>query len=649
MFKSNQCFVMVALILVAFCGLVMAQDKADNVASLLGKGEYIPDIATFLQIGNASPAGNSWDGKDVFFKSSMSGATQVYRMLDEGWPYQLSTFEDGIDFFTLSWGGKLAIVGASIGGSEDAQLYLMDTRTGRTLQLTNFADMRFGSVIWARDDASIYYRSNEENGRDFFLYNMDVSTGEYTKIFGDTTGGVRGYNAIFDLSQDGQKMIIGNFTSNVNNDLYLLDLVTLEYQKLNDDEGDVYYGSVTLMPDNETIWLTCNGNEDGIQRLAKMTVGSPKVEWVDDGWIDPRWEIDGLGISRDYQVMSVQVNVDGFIRAKFREVETLKELPAPSLDGIISLGGSDVNGNVYFSFNGPTRAPNIWRWNLHTEQLKQLTFSIYAGIDREIFQQPTLIHYKSFDGLEIPAFLYLPPDYVKGTPIPFIVHAHGGPESQYQPYFLRNVQYLLLNGYGILAPNPRGSSGYGREYMNLDNYKNRKHSLMDYKAGVEYLLENGYTQTGMIGIRGGSYGGYVVLGMITEYPDMFAAAVDVVGISNFKTFLENTRAYRRALRESEYGPLSDPEFLESISPIHKAELIKTPLLVVHGVNDPRVPIGEARQIIAAVQANGGSVDSLIFQDEGHGSGKRANTIAEYRKQVEFFDRHLKVFELKNEQ
>jgi dipeptidyl aminopeptidase/acylaminoacyl peptidase len=199
----------------------------------------------------------------------------------------------------------------------------------------------------------------------------------------------------------------------------------------------------------------------------------------------------------------------------------------------------------------------------------------------------------------------------------------------------------MLNGYGIIAPNPRGSSGYGSKYMSLDNYKNRQNSLKDYKAAVEYLISNGYTKNGMIAIRGGSYGGYVVMGMITEYPTLFSAAIDVVGIVNFKTFLENTAPYRRALREAEYGPLSDPEFLASISPIHKAHTIKTPLLVIHGENDPRVPVGEARQIIAAVQSNGGIVDSLIFPDEGHGASKRVNIIAEYRKQVEFLDKHLK--------
>ncbi len=641
--KTSIILLLAALILVLGCGKRAEIEKPAGEkagASLLQKGKYIPDIATFLQIGACSPAGYTWDGDAVYFTSNMSGAPQIYRILDGGWPYQLTTFEDGIDFFELSWDGTKAIVGASVGGSEQSQLYLMDTETGRLLQLTHAEDVQYGSVIWARDDNRIFYRSNEENGRDFFIYEMNITSGDIRLVFPKNKK-VKGYNALADISQDGMKLIVYNFVSNVANDLYLLNLENLKYQKLNKDEGDIAYYSPTLMPDNETIYLTCNDNDDGMQRLATMTVGSPDVNFVDDGWLDPCWECEGIGFSRDYKNMGAIINEDGYARLKMREVETKREIPNPPLDGILGFGGSDKHGNVLLSFYSPTRAPDVWKWNPKTSELKQLTFSIYAGIDREMFRDPKLIRYKTFDDLEIPAFLYLPPDYKEGQPIPFIIHAHGGPESQFRPYFIRNFQYMMLNGYGVLAPNPRGSSGYGIDYMNLDNYKNRKNSLKDYKAAVDWLIEKGYTKKGMIGIRGGSYGGYVVLGMITEYPKLFSAAVDVVGIANFKTFLENTADYRRHLRETEYGPLSDPKFLKDVSPIHKSHLIKTPLLVIHGENDPRVPVGEARQILDAVISGGGVADSLIFPDEGHGASKRVNVIAEYRKQVEFFDKHLK--------
>jgi len=639
MSRNRALILMTAFIVAAVTTAVIAQ-QAKETPELLNKGKYIPDIGTFMQIGANSPAGYSWDGSSVFFTSSMSGAPQVYRLTKDGWPYQLTTFEDGIDFFELSNDASKGIVGASVGGSEQSQLYLIDSKNGRVTALTSGNDVQYGSATWSPDDGHIFFRSNEENKTDFFIYRMDMNTGGYEKVFGDSAS-LRGYFAIADISADGSLMIILRYNSNSDDDLFLLNLKTLENSALTKDDKDIFYSSPNIMSDNKTIWLTCNDNEEGISRLAKLTVGSPKVEFVNDGWIDPKWEIEYLSFSRDNKQMAAFINEEGYIKVKLREVATKNQLPAPPLDGIFGGGYFDQDGSVLLSFHGPTRTTEVWRWSPNSKKLEQLTYAIYAGIDREIFTEPKLIKYKSFDGLEIPAFLYLPPGYTEGEAIPFIISAHGGPESQFQPDFIRNFQYLMLNGYGIIAPNPRGSSGYGSKYMSLDNYQNRKNSLKDYKAAVDYLITNGYTKNGLLAIRGGSYGGYVVMGMITEYPDLFSAAINVVGIVNFKTFLENTASYRRALREAEYGPLSDPEFLESISPIHKANMIKTPLLVIHGENDPRVPVGEARQIIKAIKSNGGVVDSLIFPDEGHGASKRVNIIAEYRRLVEFLDRQLK--------
>lgn len=608
--------------------------------SILRSQRPVPDIATFLQIGGSSLAGYTWDGKTVFFQSSMSGAPQVYRLTAEGWPYQLTTFEDGVEWFSLSHGGVMAIVGSATGGNENAQLYLMDTRTGAIVQLTNNGKVQYGQPLWSGDDRYIYYRSNEENGKDFWIYELDVTNGDVRKVFGDAAL-ASGYNSPAELSDDGTLLIVGNYSSNVNNSLYLVNLKTGESRPLTQDTSDVLYANVTLQPDNRTLWLTCNDNAEGISRLARMNTSSSQVEFVNDGWIDDRWDIESLEISRDFKYMGAIYNENGYSKLKVREIPGGKPLKSPPLEGLIGSVKFDINGGITVSFNGPTRAPDVWRWQPATSKLTQLTFASYAGIDRSQFAEPVLVNYESFDGLSIPAFLYLPPGYTKGTRIPFIIHAHGGPESQFQPDFSRNFQYLVLNGYGILAVNPRGSSGYGRSYLALDNYKLRKNSLKDYKAGIDWLIANEYTSAGQIGIRGGSYGGYVVLGMITEYPDLLSAAVCNVGIANFHTFLQNTAPYRRHLREAEYGPLSDSAFLREISPLHKSHLIKTPLLVVHGANDPRVPVGEARQILKAVADRGGVVDSLIFADEGHGSAKRENIIEEYRRAVAFFDTNLK--------
>jgi len=243
--------------------------------------------------------------------------------------------------------------------------------------------------------------------------------------------------------------------------------------------------------------------------------------------------------------------------------------------------------------------------------------------------------------MKIPAFVYFPPTYKKGDKIPFLVQYHGGPESQYRPSFNRSFQYFLSRGFGVMAPNVRGSSGYGKAFIEADNYKNREKSVKDGIWAAKYLVDQGYTEKKKIAAWGGSYGGFMTMATITEAPDLFGAACNVVGVVNFKTFLEQTKDYRRALREAEYGPLTDLEFLKSISPIHKVDRIECPLMIAHGLNDPRVPVGEAMQIAVALKKRGRTVEELYFPDEGHGFAKEENRLLYFEQLALFFSKHLK--------
>ena len=253
----------------------------------------------------------------------------------------------------------------------------------------------------------------------------------------------------------------------------------------------------------------------------------------------------------------------------------------------------------------------------------------------------------SFDSKQIPAFLYLPSNTQKSqsvetrTPVPFIVSVHGGPESQYRPMFSKIFQYFLERGFGVFAPNIRGSTGYGREYTMLDNYKNRMDSVQDVIEGAQWLLKNRYAQSKGLAIMGGSYGGFLVLRSIEVEPDLFAAASESVGITNFFTFLQNTKPYRRALREFEYGPMTDKDFLLSISPMTYIDKIKTPLLIFHGANDPRVPVTETEQIAAALKKRDIPVDFTVFPDEGHGNTKLRNIMEQAKLTVYFFEKFLR--------
>lgn len=627
-----------ALSLVIGCGVSKEVDYASgrttspDMSAYFGAGPYLPDIETFMQIGYASDPDLSPDGRRVFFEIGVTGVTQLYRLTDEGWPYQLTMLPEGIDWYVLSHSADLAVVGASVGGSEQSQLHLVDTRSGRVRQLTDQPDIQFGSVTWSRDDKTIYFRSNMENKRDFKLYKMALATGEYEKILD-----LEGWNGWGDISLDGKKLVYYHVSSNVNVDLYLYDMETGQVEYLTPHEGDVLYDGGYFSADGSRLYLTCNDNEKGMSFRAVLDLASKEITYTDD---NAQWTVESMAVSPDRTVMGWVLNEDGYARLKLADLETGGELPVPDLDGIAASPAISETSRMLLTFCSPTQTTDVWSWDWRAQKLEKLTHSSYAGIDPALFTEPRLIKYSSFDGLEIPAFLYLPPDY-KGGPIPFVMDIHGGPEGQFRPYFNRHFQYLMLHGFGLLAPNVRGSEGYGKEYLAMDDYKNRMKSVMDMKAGADWLIQQGYSKKGMIGIKGASYGGYMVMAAITEFPDLFSAAIDDVGIVNFVTFLQNTSAYRRHLRESEYGPLTDVEFLASISPIHKADRIETPLMVVHGENDPRVPVGEARQIIQAIEQKGGVVEPLIFPDEGHGISKLKNRLVYYRKMVEFFDKHLK--------
>jgi dipeptidyl aminopeptidase/acylaminoacyl peptidase len=593
---------------------------------------YIPDIEIFMQIGaNAGPQ-VSRDGTVRCFASPMSGVRQLYRMDPTGWPTQLTLFPDGISSYALSYDGRSAVAGSAVGGSEQTNLYLIDIRTGRFQALTDLKGKQIADPLWSDDDSRIYYRSNEVNGKDFHVYEMDIASRKTRPVF--VQGGFNGPAVI---NKDGTWLVTAYFPTNVNSDLYLVNLTDGKSELITPHEGDAKYESPNLAGDGQSLYLLSDANTSGIMRRARLDLKSKKLQFLDT---TSMWEAEGLTLSDDKSKMAWIVNEDGYARLKLLDLKTNKDLPVPPLDGMIGSVSFDGPDAVVFTFSSPADPADCWRWNYRTQKLEQWTYALMAGIDKATLVRPQLVKFPSFDSLQISGFLYLPPGSKKGSKIPFIMEAHGGPESQFRPGFVRDFQYLVLNGYGIMALNPRGSSGYGREFVDMDNYKNRWKSVKDYETAARWLITEGYADPGKIAITGGSYGGFMTLAALTTNPDLYAAGIDEVGIANFVTFLKNTAPYRRALRESEYGPLADSAFLLEISPITHVDRIRAPLLIIHGANDPRVPVGEARQMAKAIADRGGIVDTLIFPDEGHGISKRANRLVSYRRIVDFLNQQL---------
>jgi dipeptidyl aminopeptidase/acylaminoacyl peptidase len=626
--SNRLCCVLSILVL----GLIASSSASAQAVSDSSDSPASPSIEAFMQIGSATGGQITRDGSVIFFESSISGVDQVYKLLPSGWPYQMTVPTDGIDFFRISPTGTRIVFGASIGGSEQADLYLIETESGLVSTLKQDDKVRHDSPVWSPDESYVYFSSNEENMRDFMIYRIHVASGEVEKIWHKDS-----WNSAAAISGDGSLLLVEHWTSNMNSDIYLVDIDSGEDILLTEHKDDYKFEYGKLTPDGEQVYFMTDKNDDGIIRVARRGVGSGKIEFINP---DSPWDTEEMDLSPDGRYLAWVENVEGYGALYMLDTETSEKIEVSELQGIASKLAFSGEGTLLFTFTSPVLPPDIWSYDVASGALEQLTFSTFAGIDKTTFSEPRLIRYKSFDGLDIPGFLYLPADY-DGTVIPMVIHAHGGPESQFRPSFIRHFQYLILNGYGVLAPNIRGSSGYGREYVRLDDYKKRKDSIRDIYEAARWLVDGGYAEEGRIGIKGGSYGGYVTLAALVDYPDMFGAGIDNIGIANFVTFLQNTAEYRRAIREAEYGPLSDPEFLTEISPLTNADRIKAPLLVVHGENDPRVPVGEARQIAKATMINGVVTELLIFPDEGHGVAKLSNRLTYYRRMVEFLDRHLK--------
>ncbi len=336
--------------------------------------------------------------------------------------------------------------------------------------------------------------------------------------------------------------------------------------------------------------------------------------------------MEALALSQDGKLLAWSVNEEGASRLVFYDVLSGISSVGPSLPlGVVEgLIWNPSGTRVAFSFEGTRYNGNIWVASPYEGIAHQVSSVLMDGIDISSLVEPELIYYPSFDGLEIPAYYYRPSETFRSTEagLPAVIFVHGGPEGQFRPVYsapwVPPIQYYLRRGFAVFVPNVRGSTGYGKAFVHLDDVRLRPDSVTDLKAGVEWLVSEGGADPTRVGIIGRSYGGYMVLAALTTYPDLWAAGVDIVGIANFVTFLENTGVWRRKWREAEYGSLEhDREFLEQISPIHAVDRIVAPLLIIHGANDPRVPVSEAEQMVAALHAREVPVEYLRFENEGH--------------------------------
>jgi dipeptidyl aminopeptidase/acylaminoacyl peptidase len=597
------------------------------------------DIERYLNVRSAYGASFSPDDDRVAFLMDTTGVPQVWTVAEPGgWPEQRTFFDERVTFVSWSPEREEFAFGMDEGGNERQQLFRYDLPTGEITNLTGSLDAKHRWGGWSHDGERFAFAANRRDESVFDVYVQSRETaGEGAELVAEGDG----WLTLGGWSPDDSQLLVTEAYSNFDQDVAVLDVETGETTELTPHEGTVRFQSAEWGPAGERVYLVSDRESDTLD-LWCVDVETGEFTLVAE---DPDWEIDGVAVDEETGRIAYSTNVDGYTELTVGDVVAageVEERPTPDLPEGVAGGVAFDSAGERFAVTVTRRGDpaNVYVVEDETGTAERWTRAATAGIPRDSFVEPELVHYPTFDGREIPAFFSLPETDTGHGETPVIVDIHGGPESQRRPSFSAVTQYFLANGYAVFEPNVRGSAGYGKAYGHLDDVENRMDAVADVEAAVEWLHDHPAVDPDRIVAMGGSYGGFMVLAAMTEYPDLWAAGVDIVGIANFVTFLENTGEWRRELREAEYGSLEDDrEFLESISPLNTIEEIRAPLFVLHGENDPRVPVSEAHQLVEAASEHV-PVRELVFEDEGHGFTKLENRIAAYESIVEFLAEHV---------
>ena len=588
------------------------------------------------RVGSAVAPHFSPDGKWVSFISNMSGAPQVWIVPAEGgYPRMVTNGDDPVTGQEWSPASDWIAVTIAPGGGLNTQVYVVKPDGAGMKLLTLGGKDNNGFDAWTDDGKQIAIDSSRDDParRDSFM--IDVATGQ-TRLVAKNPG----VGGIDGISRDGSRALLTRLKNRGDNNLYLLDLASGKDTLITKHDGVAEF-SGEIAPDGRAAYVVTNKDRDlfALGRIKIAADGTPGPIEILAERADG--ELDGLRLNKQGTMAALVWDIKGRAELSFYDLVKNKHLPGPKLPGEL-VGGLAFSGDgskLAMNISGAAQPADIWIMDMKTQQFRQITFSPHPGVDLAALVRPELVTFKSFDGLELSGWLYKPKN--QNGPGPYVVSFHGGPEGQERAPFRSDYQALLGQGIGVFAPNVRGSSGFGKKFVNLDNGELRVNGVKDIKACVDYLVNNRLADPKRIGITGGSYGGYMTMAGLTEYPDLFAAGVDLFGIVNFITFFQHTQPWMAAISKVEYGdPDTQKEMLDKLSPIYKLDRIKAATMVQHGANDTNVPVIEAEQIVKTLKDRGVPVEYILFSDEGHGWRKVPNRIKSTVEMVRFFSEHL---------
>lgn len=636
------------LIFVCFSSLAVTTRTANNGNLVMQDIPEIPEaivsgLNQFQNVRSAPFRDFSFNGNSIYVTTRFGDVSQLHRIdKPAGARRQLTFFDEPIGSISRQPDGDLIAFTMDAGGSEYAQVFILDPSTGESRMLTD-GESRNGVISWSKKGGKLAYQSTKRNGRSNDIWMMDINEPEKSRMVLESPDG--SWWGAVDWDDKNLNLLVQQYTSASDSKVYAVNLDSGEKILLDgsSDSPSVNYALSYARADKGYFLTTNQGSE--FERLAYRDFASDKLTIITE---DINWNVNNFALSEDGKRAAFTVNEDGvsklyLLNPKSFSYKAVSDLPLGAIAGITF---SPDGKRLAMTLNTAQTPSDSFVLSLNRSvtshgKLERWTFSEVGGLNTDNFVVPELVRYETFDKRQVPAFVYKPN---KKGPHPVIISIHGGPEGQYRPTFSSTFQlWMKTLGAAVIAPNVRGSAGYGKEYINLDNGFKREDSVKDIGALLNWIATQPDLDENRVAVFGGSYGGYMVLASAVHYSDKLKAAVDIVGISNFVTFLENTKDYRRDLRRVEYGDERDPAMrahLEAISPSNNVSKINVPMFVVQGQNDPRVPVTEAEQIVDALRKNGKQVWYMNALNEGHGYRKKENRDIYQQAVVLFLQQHL---------
>lgn len=609
------------------------EDVPVPVSGSLGlAGARCADISRYLNARAAVNPSLAPDGGELVYRTGVSGQPQLWVNGPDG-PRQI-TFGESVNIAEWSPAGDGIAYSVDRGGDEREGYYLISPDGKRERELLAPTDSFREWGGFSRDGSQVAYAATEPGKADFNVYVLTVATGQTRRVLSGQAG-------IYPVAwrPDGKALVLSRVRGEDANDLLYLDLATGQASDLLVPSEASAYTQIAWTPDGKGFYLSTNQDRD-FAALAYYDFAERKLRTVET----PSHDVEAVALSGDGRYLAWSENVGGFSEARLRDLRTNRTVPILGLPkGVIqTLSWADRAARLAFQVSGPQVPGDVWVLNAQRGDLRRVTKSATGGLDESTFVIPEAVSFKSHDNETIYGLLYRPAGATTRTLPPAVVMVHGGPTAQARPDFDAATQYLVARGYAILDLNFRGSTGYGKRFARLDNGRLRPNAVKDMAAAVEWLGTQGIDNR-RVAVMGGSYGGYMTFAALTTLPDVFQAGVGFVGVSNWITALEGASPQLKASDRYEYGNIDDPaerEFFTQLSPITYIKQVRSPLMVLHGANDPRDPVGEADQLVGALRSQGGDVEYLRFPDEGHSIRKLTNRVIAYRRIAAFLERTI---------